>query len=137
MANEPIDYLNRDIVNVKTELNTLSKIVRDGNGQPSLIQQVANLSNRVENVELNLQTEMQELREAVETFHQYTTEKSTTTWQVKAAIVVALITSFTSIIINWQDKHEANIQQEISHEHVDLLNKKLDKLLDQRAELKK
>ena len=30
--NTAIDYINRDIVNVKTELQTLSKLIRDGNG---------------------------------------------------------------------------------------------------------
>ena len=39
--NTAIDYINRDIVNVKTELQTLSKLIRDGNGQPSIMQQVA------------------------------------------------------------------------------------------------
>ena len=30
--NTAIDYLNRDIVNIKNELQTLNKLVRDGNG---------------------------------------------------------------------------------------------------------
>ena len=42
--NTAIDYINRDIVNVKTELQTLSKLIRDGNGQPSIMQQVATMN---------------------------------------------------------------------------------------------
>ena len=45
--NTAIDYINRDIVNIKTELQGLSKLIRDGNGQPSLMQQVATLSSEI------------------------------------------------------------------------------------------
>lgn len=132
MGNEAIDYINRDIVNVKNELHTLNKIVRDGNGQPSLIQQVTNLSNRVESVEINLQSEMQELREAVESFHEYTTERSSVSWQFKAAIFVALITSLSSIFINWQNNQSYTSDEIKSRQQQVEINEKLDKLLSQK-----
>ena len=49
--NTAIDYINRDIVNIKTELQGLSKLIRDGNGQPSLMQQVATLSSEIIHLE--------------------------------------------------------------------------------------
>ncbi len=54
MANDAIDYINRDIVNVKEELRTISKLVRDGNGQPSLMQQVTMLQSDIGRIEVEL-----------------------------------------------------------------------------------
>ena len=42
--NTAIDYVNRDIVSVKKDIEVLSKLIRDGNGTPSLIQQVTTLN---------------------------------------------------------------------------------------------
>lgn len=132
MGNEAIDYINRDIVNVKSEIQTLNKLVRDGNGQPSLIQQVTTLSNRVGNMEINLHGELQEIRECVESLKQSTLNRSRLSWQFKTAIFVALITSFTSIYINWQNNQIEKALNESDKVSIVELNNKLDKLLQQR-----
>ena len=60
--NTAIDYINRDIVNIKNELQSLSKLIRDGNGQPSLMQQTATLSNELAHFELEFSKELENLR---------------------------------------------------------------------------
>ena len=132
MGNEAIDYINRDIVNVKKELEVLNKLVRDGNGQPSLIQQVTVLSNRVVHVETNLQNEICELKECVESFRQETLSRSRLSWQFKTAVLVALITSLTSILINYQNNSKADDVQHIDKGTITELNNKLDKILSQK-----
>lgn len=109
--NTAIDYINRDIVNVKHELQTLNKLVRDGNGQPSLMQQVAKISTDLEHLELDLKEELADIKasmkdelydikESMKTHHEYAVEKNKTSWQFKSAVWVALITSLTSVIIH-------------------------------------
>lgn len=132
MANEAIDYINRDIVNVKKELDTLNKLVRDGNGQPSLIQQVTTLSNRVENLETNVHHEMCELKESFEEFKEAALTRSKLSWQFKTAILVALITSLTSIYINYTNLQAAENQQHVDRVTIEELNYKLDKILSQK-----
>lgn len=105
--NTAIDYINRDIVNVKLELQTLNKLVRDGNGQPSLMQQVAKIDSDLEHLELDLKedlnslkAELADIKDAMKTHHEYAVEKNKTSWQFKSAVWVALITSITSVIIH-------------------------------------
>ena len=97
--NTAIDYLNRDIVNVKNEVANLSKIVRDGNGQPSLVQQVVTLSNELKHLNEDLREEIKQLKVATHTCREISSEKDRLSWQFKTAIFVALISSFTSIIL--------------------------------------
>lgn len=93
--NTAIDYINRDIVNVKTELQTLSKLIRDGNGQPSIMQQVA-----ATNIEMSLlKDELHSLRESIDSYVQNNTNKEVISWQFKAAVYVALISSMTTLIM--------------------------------------
>lgn len=102
--NSAIDYINRDIVNVKNELHTLSKLVRDGNGQPSLIQQVAGLNSKVEGIEHTLTQELDSLHAKVAACKALHSGKEEMPWQYRSAIIVALITSLTSIIIHFANK---------------------------------
>lgn len=97
--NTAIDYLNRDIVNVKNEVANLSKIVRDGNGQPSLIQQVITVSNELKHLNEDLREEIKQLKETTHSCKQLSSEKDKLSWQFKTAIFVALISSFTSVIL--------------------------------------
>lgn len=132
MPNDAIDYINRDIVNVKKELEVLNKLVRDGNGQPSLIQQVTTLSNRVQNVEVDLQHEMCELKDTVESFRQEILHRSKLSWQFKTAVLVALITSLTSIFINYQNNSAQSNTNQVEQAAIVELNAKLDKILSQK-----
>ena len=101
MGNDAIDYINRDIVNVKSELQTISKLVRDGNGQPSLIAQVTTLNSEMERLNSEFKTELRNIQESVDGLKNSITEKNTLSWQFKTALILALITSFTSIFINY------------------------------------
>ncbi len=101
MANEAIDYINRDIVNVKEDIRTLSKLVRDGNGQPSLMQQVTMLQSDIGRIEVELKEQILNLQTSVDSFRQKEKERNTLTWQFKTAIAVALISSFTSIYLHY------------------------------------
>ena len=93
--NTAIDYINRDIVNVKTELQTLSKLIRDGNGQPSIMQQVA-----ATNIEMSLlKDELHNLKESIDCFVLGNSQKDVISWQFKAAVYVALISSVTTLIM--------------------------------------
>ena len=56
--NTAIDYLNREIVNIKHDIEGLSKLIRDGNGSPSLIQQVTTLNIEMRNVQEELKKEL-------------------------------------------------------------------------------
>lgn len=107
MANEAIDYINRDIVNVKSELQTISKLVRDGNGQPSLIQQVATLHNEISHLDIKLSTQLQELSESVDNIKKTNAEGVNLSWQFKAVVVAGLLSSITSLVIHFTSaKHD-------------------------------
>jgi len=97
--NTAIDYINRDIVNIKTELQNLSKLIRDGNGQPSLMQQTATLSNELAHLELEFSKELENLRASINACRASHLEKDRLSWQFKTAVWVALITSVTGVII--------------------------------------
>ena len=73
--NTAIDYLNRDIVNVKAELKEISKIVRDGNGQPPLIQQVATITTDLKHVNEELKREIDDIKEATRHCREASAEK--------------------------------------------------------------
>jgi hypothetical protein len=107
MANEAIDYINRDIVNVKEDLRTISKLVRDGNGQPSLIQQVTMLQSDIGRLEIEIKEQIISLQSSVDTIKSKEKERSTLNWQFKTAIGVAIITSFTSIFLHYMDSNRA------------------------------
>ena len=93
--NTAIDYINRDIVNVKTELQTLSKLIRDGNGQPSIMQQVAMM-----NTEMSLlKIELRDLKESIDSYVKVNAQRDVISWQFKAAVYVALISSVTTLIM--------------------------------------
>jgi hypothetical protein len=97
--NTAIDYLNRDIVNIKTELQNLSKLIRDGNGQPSLMQQTATLSNELAHFELEFTKELENLKTSINACRTSHSEKDKLSWQFITAVWVALITSITGVII--------------------------------------
>ena len=93
------DYINRDIVNIKNELQTLNKLVRDGNGQPSLLQQVTMISADLDHLESELKEAIQDLKQTMKNHHDFSIEKSKTTWQFKSAVWVALISGVTSVAL--------------------------------------
>jgi hypothetical protein len=98
--NTAIDYINRDIVNIKSELQNLSKLIRDGNGQPSLMQQTATLGNELAHFELEFSKELENLRSSINACRATHLEKDRLSWQFKTAVWVALITGLTSIFIH-------------------------------------
>ena len=98
--NIAIDYINRDIVNIKNELQSLSKLIRDGNGQPSLMQQTATLSNELAHFELEFSKELENLRSSINACRASHLEKDRLSWQFKSVVWASLITSLTSIFIH-------------------------------------
>jgi hypothetical protein len=98
--NTAIDYLNRDIVNIKNELQILNKVVRDGNGQPSLVQQVTSIRADLNHFEADVKESLEDLKTSVCNYHKESLEKETVAWQFKGAIYVALISSITSILVS-------------------------------------
>lgn len=123
MGNEAIDYINRDIVNVKNELQTISKLVRDGNGQPSLIAQVTSLNSDMERLSSEFKTELKNLHESIDGIKKSIDEKNTLSWQFKTALLLALITSFTSIFINYSTN---KADEHILVQAIEELNRKID-----------
>ena len=99
-SNTAISYINKDIVNVKLELQTLNKLVRDGNGQPSLLQQVSKISSDLTHLEISLKEELSTIKDAMKNHHEYAVERNKTSWQFKSAVWVALITSMASVLIH-------------------------------------
>ena len=135
MSNDAIDYINRDIVNVKKEVEILSKLVRDGNGRPSLILQVETLSNKVEQIETSLQNGIDELKTSIQDYHIENAEKGKMTLSFKTAIVVAVIGSFTSLMLNYQStQRPPTVPVDTYVAAQNMLNKKLDVLLAHQAE---
>ena len=126
MANDAIDYINRDIVNVKEDLRLLSKLVRDGNGQPSLIQQVTMLQSDIGRIEVELKEQLINLQSSIDTCKAKDKERSTLNWQFKTAIAVALISSFTSIYLHYMDSKPDNTEKTLVQilEKIDKLPKK-------------
>jgi len=125
MANDAIDYINRDIVGVKNELHTLNKLVRDGNGQPSLIQQVTHLNNKVSNLELTIHEELADIKSCI-------LEKERVTWHFKTAVIVAIITAVTSIYINMVNSTNTNNYENHNSVEIKTLNDKIDKIINQQ-----
>ena len=116
MANDAIDYINRDIVNVKNEIHTLNKLVRDGNGQPSLMLQVSTLQGNIGLLEATVREEISQLANSINSLKREAEEKNKLTFQLKTAIIVALISSATSIFIHFYSKAEVKdntVQQQI------------------------
>ena len=101
--NTAIDYLNREIVNIKHDIEVLSKLIRDGNGSPSLIQQVTTLNIEMRNVQEELKKELSELKDMIKSGRQSNAEKDRNSWQFKTAIAVVVISSLTSIYLNMQN----------------------------------
>ena len=126
MANEAIDYINRDIVNVKEDLRTISKLVRDGNGQPSLIQQVTILQSEIGRLEIELKEQIINLQAGLDACRARDKERNALNWQFKTAIAVALITSVTSIYLHYIDAKPDNTEKLLVQliEKVDKLPKK-------------
>lgn len=111
MANDAIDYINRDIVNVKEELRTISKLVRDGNGQPSLMQQVTMLQSDIGRIEVELKEQILNLQGTVDALRSKEKERNSLVWQFKTAIAVALITGFTSIYIHYNNTKSGDTEK--------------------------
>lgn len=99
--NTAIDYLNRDIVNIKTDIAVLNKLVRDGNGQPSLLQQVATMRSEISHFESEMRESIHDLKQSIDGHHKATLENNKMSWQFKASLAVAFITSLTSILIHF------------------------------------
>jgi uncharacterized coiled-coil DUF342 family protein len=99
--NTAIDYINRDIVNIKNELETLNKHVRDGNGQPSLMQQVSTITSDLSHFQKEVCLEINELKEMIKSNHKAISEKSTLNWQFKTAVLVALLSSITTLTMHF------------------------------------
>ncbi len=123
MANDAIDYINRDIVNVKEELRTISKLVRDGNGQPSLMQQVTMLQGDINRIEIDLKEQIINLQTSVDSFRSKEKERNSLAWQFKTAIAVALISSFTSIYLHYNSTKSSDTEKALQ-----TIVEKIDKL---------
>jgi len=113
--NTIIDYINRDIVNVKEDVQTLSKIVRDGNGHPSLMQQVATLNSDIEHLRAEIDGRFNETRDLLEVHYEELhnsvskctarhNEEKKMDWQFKTAVWVSLIGSITSLLMHFFGK---------------------------------
>jgi hypothetical protein len=113
--NTAIDYINRDIINVKEDLANISKIVRDGNGHPSLMQQVATLNNDVTHLRAEIDSRFNETRDLMEVYHNemYSAinkcdakhaKQQGLHWHMQTAIWVALISSVTDLLIHFFGK---------------------------------
>ena len=129
MANDAIDYINRDIVNVKRELENLNRIVISGNGQPPLTTQVATLQSDVKAFEKNTKEEIEGVKESINTMNTNVSEKNYSSWQFKTAILVALISSITSIYLGWKQNQSLN---PADTQAILQLSNKIDKLLEQK-----
>jgi len=129
MANDAIDYINRDIVNVKRELENLNRIVISGNGQPPLTTQVATLQSDVKAFEKNTKEEIEGVKESINTMNKNVSEKNYSSWQFKTAILVALISSITSIYLGWKQNQSLN---PADTQAILQLSNKIDKLLEQK-----
>jgi len=113
--NTAIDYINRDIVNVKEDLHNISKIVRDGNGHPSIMQQVATLQNDMSHLRAEIDGRFNENRDLLlahyEELHNTLNncaikhnEKQKLHWHLQTAIWVALIGSLTDLAVHFFGK---------------------------------
>ena len=113
--NTAIDYINRDIVNVKDDLHVLSKIVRDGNGHPSLMQQVTTNSNDIMHLRAEIDGRFNEIRDLLELYKNELqasinkcsakhNEEKKLDWQFKTAVWVSLIGSVTSLLMHFFGK---------------------------------
>jgi hypothetical protein len=124
MSNDAIDYINRDIVNVKEDLRTISKLVRDGNGQPSLIQQVTILQSDIGRIQIELKEQIINLQSSVDSFRAKEKERNTLNWQFKTAIGVALITSFTSVFLHYMSNKTSETEKTLTQivERLDKVN---------------
>jgi hypothetical protein len=124
------EYINRDIEGIKKDLALLNKLVVHGNGQPSLILQVSDISTRVEQVEVSLATGIADLKDSIKDYHLENAEKGKMSLSFKTAIVVALIGSLTSLALNYQSANRpptVNVDDYVVAQQT--LNRKLDKLL--------
>lgn len=130
MGNDAIDYLNRDIVGVKHAVDQLTKIVIAGNGQPSLVQQVTVLRE----ADSTTKAEISDLKKCIKDFTDLETEKGKRAWQFKVAILVALIGSFTSIIVSWQDHNTPApiVTMNQNDDRINDLTAKINKLIEIR-----
>ena len=121
--NTAIDYLNREIVNIKHDIEGLSKLIRDGNGSPSLIQQVTTLNIEMRNVQEELKKELSELKDMVKSSRQTNAESERNSWQFKTSIAVVVISSLTSVYLSMQNGDRRKQDQAIVE-----LTQKIDKL---------
>jgi len=96
-GNVEFNVLDRDIQHLKEELQVLSKLLRDGNGQPSIMQQISILNTEI----TGLRNDLFELKESLHYWKDSQDNKESMSWQFKTAIFVALISSVTSLIINF------------------------------------
>lgn len=99
--NTAIDYLNRDIVNIKTELQLLNKVVKDGNGQPSLIQQVTALTINLNHLQHEMVVAIDDLKQTMCEHHKVATKNNSMNWQFKTAVWVAFISSMSTLIMHF------------------------------------
>ena len=99
--NTAIDYLNRDIVNIKTELQILNKVVKDGNGQPSLIQQVTALTINLNHLQHEMAVAIDDLKQTMCEHHKVATKNNSMNWQFKTAVWDAFISSMSTLIMHF------------------------------------
>lgn len=91
------EVLDRDIQHLKSELYVLSKLLRDGNGQPSIMQQISSINTEI----VGIRNDLCELKDSLHYWRESESNKESMSWQFKTAIFVALISSVTSLIINF------------------------------------
>jgi hypothetical protein len=99
--NIAIDYLNRDIENIKLELQLLNKVVKDGNGQPSLVQQVTALTINLNHLQHEMAVAIDDLKQTMCNHHKAATTNNRMNWQFKMGVIVAVISSISTLIMHF------------------------------------
>ena len=97
--NTAIDYVNRDIVSVKKDIEVLSKLIRDGNGTPSLIQQVTTLNIEMSVMQDDLRKGMTAMTDDISYIRKLVSDHEKSAWQFKTAVILAILSSFTTIYV--------------------------------------
>ena len=93
--------LKQNDLNIKTELQILNKVVKDGNGQPSLIQQVTALTINLNHLQHEMAVAIDDLKQTMCEHHKVATKNNSMNWQFKTAVWVAFISSMSTLIMHF------------------------------------
>lgn len=88
---QQIATLEANVSNIRNDINILCKLVRDGNGQPSIIQRLANLETVVKN-------QVEQLHEVEANANSILASKYLTKTQIVAGLAGMIITAMLSAL---------------------------------------